>query len=66
MRERKRGREEDSERDRKRKRERERETDIERQREFTLLEDGEESQSEFVEVDTDYSNDLTDPELESV
>ena len=45
---------------------REKERDIERQREFTFLEDGEESQSEFTEVDTDYSNDLTDSELESV
>ena len=37
--------------------------------EFTLLEDDEEneSESEFTEVDTDYSNDLaeSDPELES-
>ena len=64
MRERKRGREGDSERDRERERERER--DIESQREFTFLEDGEESQSEFREVNTDYSNDLKDSEVESV
>ena len=66
MRERKRGREGDSERDRERERERERERDIESQREFTFLEDGEESQSEFREVNTDYSNDLKDSEVESV
>ena len=62
MRERKRGREGDSERDR----ERERERDIQSQREFTFLEDGEESQSEFRVVNTDYSNDLKDSEVESV
>ena len=62
MRERKRGREGDSEKDR----ERERERDIQSQREFTFLEDGEESQSEFRVVNTDYSNDLKDSEVESV